>query len=105
MEKQKATIDDVKKMITPYIKKPLLSKAYIEASDVSRVCQIIRNKYKNVEIAPRPGKDGYPYLKAYVKAWLLSAEVEYEIRVNGRRNRTHDPLGWIDRLEEWDAMR
>jgi hypothetical protein len=100
MDKKKATISDIKKDIAPYLKKSFLSKAYIESADVEMVCRLMRRKYKNVDIGPHPGRDGHSYLKICVKALLFPTEVEYEIRVKGRRNRTRDPLSWIDRIEE-----
>ena len=78
------TISDVKKDIAPFLKKGFLSKAYIESADIE----------------PRPGRDGRPCLKIHIKALLFPTEVEYEIRVKGRKNRTHDSLSWIDRIEE-----
>ena len=101
---KKATITDIKKVIHPFLKKTILQKKYVEAKDVARICQIIRVRYKNVDIEPRPGKDGYPYLTIHIKAWLLSTDVQYEIRINGQRNRTHDPLAWISRIEEYDSF-
>lgn len=100
MDKKKAIISDVKKDITPFLKKGFLSKAYIESADIEAVCRLMRRKYKNFDIEPRPSRDGRPYLKIHIKALLFPTEVEYEIRVKGRRNRTSDPLSWIDRIEE-----
>ena len=100
MDKKKATISDVKKDIGPFLKKVFLSKAYIESADIEAFCRLMRRKYKNVDIGPRSSGDGHPYLKIHIKGFLFPTEVEYEIRVKGRHNRTHDLLLWIDRIEE-----
>ena len=100
MDKKKATISDVKKDIAPFLKEGFLSKAYIESADIEAVCRLMRRKYKNVDIEPHLGRDGRPYLKIHIKALLFPTEVEYEIRAKGRKNRTHDSLSWIDRIEE-----
>ncbi len=107
MEKIKADLDDVKKELKPFLKKELFQNAYIDSSDVTPACRVIRKKYGNVEIAPRPGDDGRPYLVIKVKKFLTGGELKYEIKVKGKSNRTHkprDPLSWIDRIEEWDAF-
>ena len=102
--KRKATITDIKKDISPFLKKTILQKKYVESKDVTCICRKIRTAYKNVDIAPKPGRDGYPYLTIYIKNFLLSTDLEYEIRINGQRNRTHDPLAWINRIEEYDSF-
>ena len=103
-EKIKTNLSDVKKEITPYLTKGFLQKAYIDSEKVSPVCQMLRRKYRNVEVASRPGADGKPYLKVKVKGFLSGGELTYEIKVKGKSIHTHDPLSWIDRIEEFDAF-
>lgn len=100
--KEKATITDIQNDMKPFLKHSFLH-TYIESRDVTPACRLIRNKYRNVTIEPRPGKDGYPYLMIHIKA-LLSSDIKYEIRNSGKRTKTHDPLRWIDDIERWDAM-
>jgi hypothetical protein len=102
--KEKTTLADVKKEIAPYLTKPFLQKAFIESDKVSPVCSKLRRKYRNVEITPKPGSDGKPYLKVKVKGFLSGGELTYEIKIKGKSIRTHDPLSWIDRIEEFDAI-
>lgn len=90
----------MKKDIGTFLKKSFLFKAYIESADIEAACRLMRRKYKNVDIGPRPGRDGRPNLEIHIKALLFPTEVEYEIRVKGRKNCTHDSLSWIDRSEE-----
>lgn len=102
----KGSIDTVKADIRPYLKKEFLHKEYLDASEVTPVCRFIRSKYSNVEITPRPGADGKPYIVVNVRRFLTGGEFSYEIKVDGKSIHTHkakDPLSWIDRIEEWDA--
>ncbi len=107
MEKSKANLEQIKNEIKPFLRKEFLSKPYVDSNDVSPICRRIRRKYSNVEIGPRPGDDGKPYLMIKVKRFLAGGELKYEIKVKGKSIRTHkpkDPLSWIDRIEEWEAF-
>ena len=107
MEKTKADLDQIHKEIKPYLQKEFLHKAYVDSNDVSCICRIFRVKYNNVDIAPKPGDDGKPYLVIKVKRFLAGGELKYEIKVKGKSIHTHKPkdsASWVDRLEEWDAL-
>ena len=70
-------------------------------------CRLIRGKYANVDIAPKPGDDGKSYIVIKVKRFLTGGELNYEIKVKGKSIYTHKPkdyFSWIDRFEEWDAL-
>ena len=92
----KASVADVKLDIHPFVKRSILS-SYVKAKDVTPICHIIRCKYSNVDICPKPDKDGYPYLMIRIGT-IFPTKLEYEIRTNGMRNKTHDPLNWINRI-------
>lgn len=102
--KEKATLDTIWKELEPYLHRHLFKATYINAQDVSPICQRIRRKYSNVEIAPHPGANGKPYLNIKVKGFLKGGNLSYEIKVKGKSVRTHDPLSWIDRMEDFDAF-
>ena len=102
MEKTKVDLDQIQKEIKPYLRKGFLQKACVDSNDVSRICRIFRGKYSNVDIGPKPGDDGKPYLMIKVRQFLLGGELKYEIKVKGKSIRTHKPkdsLSWIDRIE------
>ena len=102
MEKTKVDLYQIQKEIKPYLRKGFLQKAYVDSNDVSRICRIFRGKYSNVDIGPKPGDDGKPYLMIKVRQFLLGGELKYEIKVKGKSIRTHKPkdsLSWIDRIE------
>lgn len=100
--KKRASAADIRQDLRPFIKRSILA-SYVEANDVTPISRLIRGKYSNVDICPKPGKDGYPYLVIRVGT-VFPTELQYEIRTDGVRNKTHDPLSWIDRIEEWDAL-
>lgn len=107
MEKTKADLDQIQKEIKPYLRKEFLQKAYVDSNDVSRICRMFRTKYSNVDIGPKPGDDGKPYLMIKVRRFLSGGDLKYEIKVKGKSIHTHkskDSLSWIDRIEEWDAL-
>lgn len=97
-------ISKIQADIAPYLHKQFLRKPYVESADVTTICRLIRGKYKNTTIAPRPGNDGKPYLKIKVHQLLFGGKLSYEIRTKGKSIHTHDPLSWIDWIEEWDAL-
>lgn len=103
-DKIKGSLSSVLDDISPFLKKRFLRSSYIEADNVSIVCNLVRRKYNNVEIEPKPGADGRPYLNVNVRRWITGGKVSYPIFLKGRHRQTHDPLSWIDRMEEWDAM-
>lgn len=103
---EKANLDDVKKEIKPFLKKEILQKAYIDSNDVTSACRLIRRKYANVDIVPKPVDDTKPYLVIKLKRFLTGGELKYEIKVKGKSSHTHKPkdsASWVDRFEEWDA--
>lgn len=102
--KIKASLEDVKKDIAPYLVKQLFQKAYLEADSVTPVCRILYGKYGNVEISIRANTEGKPYMTIKVKCFLSGGELSYEIKVKGKSTVTKDPLSWIDRIEEFDAF-
>ena len=65
-DKIKGDIEKIKADIASYLHKQFLQKPYVESVDVTPICRLIRNKYTKIEIAPRPGEDGKPYLKVKV---------------------------------------
>ena len=92
--KKRASVADIRQDLRPFIKRSILA-SYVEANDVTPISRLIRGKYSNVDICPKPGKDGYPYLVIRVGT-VFPTELQYEIRTDGVRNKTHDPLSWID---------
>ncbi|MDO4649434.1 MAG: hypothetical protein Q4B26_12360 [Eubacteriales bacterium] len=107
MDKTKANLEQIQKELKPFLRKAFLQKSYVDSNDVTPICCSIRRKYSNVDIAPKPGADGKPYLMIRVHRFLVGGELSYEIKVKGKSIRTHklkDPLEWIDRIEDWHAM-
>ena len=101
----KASLEQVKKEISPYVVKRLLGCNYIEGKDVQRVTDMLRRRYSNVETHPRPINGKAMYI-IKVKGFLNGGTLSYEIRNNGIRPKVNDRpsnLDWIDRLEEIDA--
>ncbi len=91
MEKTKADLDAVKKELKPFLKRELLQRTYIDSSDVTPACRLIRRKYDNIDIVPKPGDDGKPYLVIKVKRFLTGGELKYEIKVKDKSIQTHKP--------------
>ena len=81
MEKTKVDLDQIQKEIKPYLRKGFLQKAYVDSNDVSRICRIFRGKYSNVDIGPKPGDDGKPYLMIKVRQFLLGGELYSQCQV------------------------
>ena len=101
---RKASLDDVKKDIAPYLEKRLLKKPYMKHENVTPVCQVLYSKYDNVQISMKASADGKPIIIIKVKGFLSGGELSYEIEGKGRNTASKDPLSWIDRMEDFDAF-
>lgn len=83
----KATEKLIKDYMMIYVRKPLLTKAYIDCDDVSTIRKYLCSHFRNLEIYLEPDKHGYPRMRIKIKAMLLSSELCYEIRNKGKRNK------------------
>lgn len=101
--KKKTSISEAEKLIRPYLTKRLFHTPYIESKNVQKVSDLLKHTYSNVTTDCRQ-ENGRAVYTVIVKGFLNGGSHRYEIRHNGKRIVPRDPLAWIDRFEEWDAL-
>lgn len=84
----KASEKQVKEDLASYVTKHVFSKNSIDASDVSAIVKLLKNKYGNITLWLMEDYNDHPIMRIKIKHFLLSEELNYEIRVNGKRNKT-----------------
>ena len=103
MEKVKGSLSDVAAEIKPYVTKKGLKK-YIGDAALSDVSRILLAKYSNVELSVYVDSDGWSHLKVEVKRLFGGGVLDFLLTQRGKGSRKNDPLAWIDRVEEFDAL-
>ena len=101
MEKIKGTVSSVSDDIKPYVTKKGFKK-YIGDAVLSDVSRILLTKYSNVKLSVYVDNDGSSHLKVEVKKLFGGGVLDFLLTQKG--NRKNDPLEWIDRIEEFDAL-
>lgn len=101
--KKKASVSEVEQVVKPYLVKRFLRSAYIESCNVQRVSDLLKNSYSNVVTDCKP-ENGCAVYTINIKGFFCGGKLKYEIKNKGKKIITHDPLSWIDRFEEWDAL-
>ena len=77
-------------------------KKYIGDAALSDVSRILLAKYSNVELSVYVDSDGWSHLKVEVKRLFGGGVLDFLLTQKG--NRKNDPLEWIDKIEEFDAL-
>ena len=101
MGKVKGTVSSVSDDIKPYVTKKEFKK-YIGDAALSDVSRILLAKYSNVELSVYVDSDGWSHLKVEVKRLFGGGVLDFLLTQKG--NRKNDPLEWIDKIEEFDAL-
>ena len=101
MEKAKGTVSSVSDDIKQYVTKRGFKK-YIGDAALSDVSRILLTKYSNVKLSVYVDNDGCSHLKVEVKKLFGGGVLDFLLTQKG--NRKNDPLEWIDRIEEFDAL-
>ena len=101
MEKVKGSLSDEAAEIKPYVTKRGFKK-YIGDAALSDVSRILLTKYSNVKLSVYVDNDGCSHLKVEVKKLFGGGVLDFLLTQKG--NRKNDPLEWIDKIEEFDAL-
>lgn len=103
MKKVKESLSDVAAEIKPYVTKKGFKK-FIGDTALSDVSRILLTKYSNVKLSVYVGNDGWSHLKVEVKKLFGGGVLDFLLTQRGKGSRKNDPLEWIDRIEEFDAL-
>ncbi len=105
-KKEKASIEQVKKQLAPYVEKRIFGRDLLKEQFIQPVALLLFGRYQNVTIQQGvdPGADGKPWMKIRVKGFLFSEEIVLEVLSDLKNKKAKKETDWVDSIEEWEAI-
>ncbi len=105
-KKEKADVNQVKKVLAPYVQKRFFGRDLLEEQYIRPVALLLLGQYQNITICQGvdPGVKSKPWMKITVKGFLFSEEIMLEVLPNRKGRNAKKGTDWIDRIEEWEAF-
>ncbi len=99
----KASRFQVKQAISHYVHSAFLDRDYVNAQDLPSIAKAL-SPFSNVKMKILRSENGETSPDCVITvSGFPSGVLMYEIRSNGKK-LYHDPLAWIDEIEEWEAL-